>query len=132
MNAQFDAMVEKYGRKEATERMNEIRALGGFGNNNGVGGLDLVGVLAESNTTIPTKNKARIAELADVDRKELEKRIEEGRKAIENGEIEEYTVITADEYAKQQAAERKAAERGEPRKKKNMIPPDMAEGISRA
>lgn len=86
MNVQYDRMVKKYGKKEATERMNEIRAIGGFGNNNGVGGLDLTGILAESNTSITDKNKARLAELAGVNRKELEKRIEEGRKALERGE----------------------------------------------
>jgi hypothetical protein len=104
MNVQFEAMVEKYGQKEATERCNEIRALGGFGNNGGIGGMDLTGALAESNTLIPDKDKARLAELAGVDRKELEKRIEEGRKEVARGE----------------------------KSKNNIFPPDMVMDIDRA
>jgi hypothetical protein len=88
MNVQYEAMVEKYGASEAARRCDEIEALGGFGDGRArnIGGLDLIGILAESNNAIPDKDKARIAELADVSRKEVENKIERGRKAVANGE----------------------------------------------
>jgi hypothetical protein len=96
MNVQFDALAKKHGKAEATEIMNEIRDLGGFGNNNGIGGLDLTGLLAESNDAIGNKQKARIAELAGVDRKDLEKRIEAGRKELARGEKSKNNIIPPD------------------------------------
>jgi len=89
MNANFEAMAAKYGEEEAKHRMEEIIAISGAGSGkvpyNYVGGVDLLGALAESNTALTDKEKARIAELSGVGRKDVDKKIEEGRKAVAEG-----------------------------------------------
>ena len=68
-------MLEKiHGKERAEGVFREIVDLGGFGNSSDgssrhPGGLDLQGVLDESNTSIGTRAKDRMAELAGVDRK---------------------------------------------------------------
>lgn len=98
MNVQYDRLVAERGKDEADRICDEIEALGGFGggSSRGFGGIDLTGVLAESNTAIDTKDKARIAELAGVDRKELEKRIEAGRKEMDRGIQSKNNIIPPD------------------------------------
>lgn len=98
MNANHAEMVKKYGKEEADARFAEIQDLGGYGNShsNYIGGLDIMGALAESNTAISDKDKARIAELAGVSRKEVEKKIESGRKAYAEGDRSKNHVIPPD------------------------------------
>ncbi len=98
MNVQFDAMVKKLGREEAERRCDEIEALTGAGQGSTryIGGVDIFGALAESNEAISNKDKARIAELSDTSRKSVEKKIEDGRKAVERGDRSKDNIIPPD------------------------------------
>lgn len=79
LNVNINNMTELYGSKEkALEVLREITDLAGHGvNHNGngaanleyAGGFGILGALRDDNTAIPEKDKARIAELAQVDRK---------------------------------------------------------------
>jgi len=88
MNANFEAMSAKYGPEDARKRLEEIRDIGGFGSApvESIGGFDLFGALAESNEALSDKTKARLAELGGVSRKEVEKKIDAGRKAFDDGD----------------------------------------------
>jgi hypothetical protein len=87
MNANLESLIQKHGgtlekatpeQLRAAERdFREIADLGGFGSvgtGEGhihpayAGGLDVAGVLTDSNTAVSEKAKARIAELTGVDR----------------------------------------------------------------
>jgi len=100
LNIQYDRLVAE-GRKpeEAARICDELEAIGGFGDGRGrgIGGLDLTGLLAESNTAISDKEKARIAELAGVNRKDLDKKIESGRKAVARGIQSKDDIIPPDQ-----------------------------------
>ena len=89
MNANYEAMAAKYGEEEARRRMEEIIDLSGAGSGkvpyDYVGGVDVLGALAESNTSLTDKAKARIAELSGIGRKDVDKKFEEGRKAVAEG-----------------------------------------------
>ena len=76
MNANIESLKKEHGDK-APEVLREIASLGGFGSIGGgegnipenyPGGLDLAGVLADSNTAVTAKDKDRIAKLAGVTR----------------------------------------------------------------
>jgi hypothetical protein len=66
MNANQESLEKIHGKGNVTAAWNEIRELGQFGDVsiNHAGGLDLAGVLADSNTNISSADKDRIAELA--------------------------------------------------------------------
>lgn len=77
LNVTVESLRAKHGDK-AEEVFREIADLGGYGdigpgqgniNLHYAGGLGILGALKEENTAISEKAKARIAELADVDRK---------------------------------------------------------------
>ncbi len=101
MNVTIEELEKKYGKEEATRRFDEISDLGGYGSSHGayIGGLDVLGALAESNTAIPEKDKARIAELSGVSRKDVEKRIEDGRRAVARGDSSKDHIIPPDGFA---------------------------------
>lgn len=76
MNANIDSLRKQHGDK-APEVMREIAQLGGFGDVGSgqgsipasyAGGLDLAGVLADSNTALSSSDKDKIAKLAGVTR----------------------------------------------------------------
>jgi len=66
MNANKDSLEKIHGKGNVTKAFDEIKSLGGFGDVplSHAGGLDLAGVLADSNTNISSADKDRIAELA--------------------------------------------------------------------
>lgn len=78
MNANIKHLEKIHGKHKAESAFREIADLGGYGSVGGgegsipvnhAGGLDVAGVLAESNTAVSSKSKERIAELMGVDRK---------------------------------------------------------------
>lgn len=80
MNANEESLRKIHGKGNVTKAYEEIRDLGGFGDvplSHG-GGLDLAGVLADSNTDVSNAAKDRIAELAGVDRNKATKIADEG------------------------------------------------------
>lgn len=87
MNANLEQLAKIHGKDKAESVFREIADLGGFGSVgvgtgsipvDHAGGLDLAGVLAESNDAVSSKAKNRIAELAGVDRKTADKVSEGG------------------------------------------------------
>ena len=79
LNVNMESLTAMYGSEaKALEVFKEIADLGGYGNvgqGQGqvdpyyAGGLGILGALKEENTAISSAAKARIAELAQVDRK---------------------------------------------------------------
>ena len=69
MNVTKESLEKKHGEK-AGDVYREIAAAGGFGNvpEHYSGGLDLTGVLADSNSALSGKEKDHIASLAGVTR----------------------------------------------------------------
>lgn len=100
-NVTIESLREKHG-SDAVRVFDEIADLGGYGASHGsyVGGLDIFGALAESNDAITDKDKARIAELAGVNRKDVEKKIEDGRKAVAEGDKSKDHIIPPDNFQK--------------------------------
>lgn len=70
LNVNKENLTAMYGSK-AEDVFREIADLGGHGDVdfNYAGGLGILGALSEENTAISNQAKARIAELAQVDRK---------------------------------------------------------------
>jgi hypothetical protein len=75
-NVTIESLTKIHGDK-APEVYREIADKGGFGNEIASGGLDVRGVVDERNTAIPGKDKARIAELAGMEKADRE-RIDSG------------------------------------------------------
>lgn len=87
MNVTIESLKKQHGEK-AEEVFREIADKGGFGavgtgeggiDPNYAGGLDVAGVLADSNEAVSKEDKARIAKLAGVDRKEATAMVDEGK-----------------------------------------------------
>jgi len=88
MNANLETLAKIHGKDKAEAAFREIADLGGFGpvgtaegqiHPSYAGGLDVAGVLAESNTAVGPEAKARIAELTGVDRKAADALIDGGQ-----------------------------------------------------
>ncbi len=71
LNVTLESLRKQHGDK-AERVFSEIADRGGFGNvdPNYQGGLDVAGVLTDSNTAVSEQSKERIAELAGVKRAE--------------------------------------------------------------
>lgn len=85
MNANLESLRQRHG-DNAEKVFREIADLGGYGSVGGgegqihpqyKGGLDLVGVLAESNTAVSTQAKDRISELVGISRAKADNHIGE-------------------------------------------------------
>ena len=79
LNANLNDLQKMHGKDEGLRAMREIADLGGFGSiGDGegqissayAGGLDVAGVLSDSNTAVSEKAKERIAELCGEKRRE--------------------------------------------------------------
>lgn len=78
LNVNREVLEKIHGKGKAEEAFREIVNLGGYGevgtgqgqlNVDYPGGVSVLSALRDDNTAIPEKDKARIAELAGVDRK---------------------------------------------------------------
>lgn len=87
MNVTVESLKKVHGDK-AEEVFREIADKGGFGavggtegaiDPNYAGGLDVAGVLADSNEAVSKEDKSRIAKLAGVDRKDATAMVDEGK-----------------------------------------------------
>lgn len=81
MNANLNSLTKIHGAEGAAKALREIADLGGFGtigdgpgqiNPLYAGGLDVQGVLSETNTAVSDKAKDRISELMGISRKEAD------------------------------------------------------------
>ena len=70
MNANFESIAKIHGKDKAAEVLRRIEQIGHYGNGMGMsgGGLDLAGVLTDSNDALSSKEKDEIAKLAGVTR----------------------------------------------------------------